>query len=72
MFDLGGIKVDGEGRGEEERGGIGIDKNVFPLHYPSPLFLLSKVEQDKKDEKRTNCFIFPSLLPLSSSLKWTE
>lgn len=72
MFDLGGIKVDGEGRGGEERGGRRIDENVFPLHSPSPLFLLSKFEQDKKDEKRTNCFIFPSLLPFSSSLKWTE
>lgn len=72
MFDLGGIKVDGEGRGGEERGGTRIDENVFPLHSPSPLFLLSKFEQDKKDEKRTNCFIFPSLLPFSSSLKWTE
>ena len=50
-------------RGGEERGGTRIDENVFPLHSPSPLFLLSKFEQDKKDEKRTNCFIFPSLLP---------
>ena len=72
MFDLSGIKVDGEGREGEERGGTGTDEDVFPLHSPSPLFLFSKVEEEKKDEKRTNCFIFPSLLPFSSSLKWTE
>lgn len=66
MFDLGGIKVDGEGRGGEERGGTRIDENVFLFIPPSPYSFcpnLNKTRRMRKEQIVLFSLLF-SLFPL--------